>query len=194
MMIAVLYFYQTLLKISVYTVCHSSCNFRQAVKWTCSAFSAALSKRSRPAVYSTDRSKAMVPAVFLLVNSTRRFILSLALRFALCFQSFQHCNHLTWGRENWSLCFSCVCLFCAWWFCPFPLPFGVRDWLRLVIVALSGLFVLPFCFSINIARKYCVGKGTNVNKEVQSITRQKRKAKKIAFFLVNGYQAYSQRL
>ena len=27
--------------------------------------------------------------------------------------------------------------------CLFPLPLGVRDWLRLVIVALSGVFFLP---------------------------------------------------
>ena len=37
------------------------------------------------------------------------------------------------------VCFALVDL------CLFPLPLGVRDWLRLVIVALPGLFFLPFC-------------------------------------------------
>ena len=32
--------------------------------------------------------------------------------------------------------------------CLFPLPLGVRDWLRLVIVALPGLFFLPFSYDL----------------------------------------------
>ena len=35
------------------------------------------------------------------------------------FQSFQHCDHLAWGRESWPVCFSCVCLFCDCWFVSF---------------------------------------------------------------------------
>ena len=30
------------------------------------------------------------------------------------------------------------------WFCPFPLPIGVWEGLRLVFVALPGLFVIFF--------------------------------------------------
>ena len=39
-------------------------------------------------------------------------------------QSFKHCDHLAWGRESWSICFSCICLFIlhAVIFCPFSLP------------------------------------------------------------------------
>ena len=52
------------------------------------------------------------------------------------------------GEERTVLCFfylSCVCLFCMCWFVSvFPLPFGVRNWLQLEIVALPGLFFLPF--------------------------------------------------
>ena len=33
-----------------------------------------------------------------------------------------------------------VCLFCTRYLYPFSLPLGVRGWLRLVIVALPGLF------------------------------------------------------
>ena len=25
--------------------------------------------------------------------------------------SFQHCDHLAWGKGSWSVCFSCICLF-----------------------------------------------------------------------------------
>ena len=31
-------------------------------------------------------------------------------------------------------------------FCPFSLPFGARGWLRLVLVALPGLFFLLCCW------------------------------------------------
>ena len=40
------------------------------------------------------------------------------------------------------VCFACVDL------CLFPLPLGVRNWLRLVIVALPGLFFLYLLLSI----------------------------------------------
>ena len=26
-----------------------------------------------------------------------------------------HCDHLAWGRESWSMCFSCICSFCTRW-------------------------------------------------------------------------------
>ena len=36
-------------------------------------------------------------------------------KLALCSRAFfspvQHCAHLAWGRDNWSICFSCLCLF-----------------------------------------------------------------------------------
>ena len=35
-------------------------------------------------------------------------------------------------------------------FCHFPLPYGVRDWLRLVIVAVPGIF-----FSHFFTHEYC---------------------------------------
>ena len=45
-----------------------------------------------------------------------------------------------WGKESWSVC-AFVC-FARVGSCLFSLPVGVRDWLRLVIVALPGLFYL----------------------------------------------------
>ena len=53
------------------------------------------------------------------------------------------------GEESWSLCLSCICLLamhtliCV----TFSLPPGVVNWLQLLLVALPGLFCLPF-FSI----------------------------------------------
>ena len=45
-------------------------------------------------------------------------------------------------RASWSGCFSCILFvyFARVNFRPFPLPLGVRNWLRFVIVALPGLF------------------------------------------------------
>ena len=48
------------------------------------------------------------------------------------------------------MCLSCICLLamhtliCA----TFSLPPGVRGWLRLLLVALPGLFCLPFCLHV----------------------------------------------
>ena len=42
-----------------------------------------------------------------MVSTTRRLILRLALLFVLIF--FQSC--FAWGRQSWSICFLCICLF-----------------------------------------------------------------------------------
>ena len=61
-------------------------------------------------------------------------------------------DHLAWGSGSWSLCLSCICLLsmhtliCV----TFSLPPGVRGWLRLLRVALPGLFCLPFSNLIDI--------------------------------------------
>ena len=60
--------------------------------------------------------------------------------------SFYHFDHLAWGRGGWSLWLSCIC-FLAMRTCicvTFLLPPGIRGWLRLLLVALPGLFCLPF--------------------------------------------------
>ena len=71
----------------------------------------------------------------------------LALLFVYVFLLFfQHFDHLAWGRGIWSLCLSCMCLLamhtliCV----TFSLLAGVGVWLRLLLVALPGLFYLPF--------------------------------------------------
>ena len=53
----------------------------------------------------------------------------------------------TLGEKSWFVCFSCVSLFVA--LCLFPLPLDIRDWLRLVIVALPRLFFFTFLSFVN---------------------------------------------
>ena len=51
------------------------------------------------------------------------------------------------GVGNWSVFFSCVCLFCACWFVSLSFSSWYQDRVdrkRLVIVALPGLFFLHF--------------------------------------------------
>ena len=101
-----------------------------------------------PVVYATDRSKAVVPVLFLIlcsfvVYTTGRLMFKsllvlfvLVSPFVLAFWSprlgkkelvFVLLVHLF-------VCFARVC------FCPFSLPLGVEVWLRFVIVAYPGPF------------------------------------------------------
>ena len=47
------------------------------------------------------------------VYTSGRSVLSHALLFvyAFLFSPTKHCDHLAWGRQSWSMCFSCICLF-----------------------------------------------------------------------------------
>ena len=98
-------------------------------------------------VYSTDRSKTVVPVLVLLffcfvVYSTRRFILSLAwCYFVLVFFSPLSMAITSLGEERANLsAFRTFVRFALVWFCLFPLSLGVWKGLWLVIVALPGLF------------------------------------------------------
>ena len=71
----------------------------------------------------------------------------LALLFVYVFLlSFYHFDQLAWGRGSWSLCLSYICLLaihkliCV----TVSLPPSIRSWLRRLLVALPGLFCLPF--------------------------------------------------
>ena len=108
-----------------------------------------------PVVYSTDRSKAVVPGVSLtlccfVVYSMRRFVVCLSVcHFVLVFFSpFSIANtSLGEGRANISA-FRTFVRFVLVWICLFPLPLGVSEWLRFVIVALPGLFSYIFFLCI----------------------------------------------
>ena len=104
-------------------------------------------------VCSTNRSKAVVQVLLTLccfvVYSTRRFVLSFARRyFVLVFFSPLSIAITSLGgaRANLSV-FRTFVRFAPIWFCLFPLPLGVWDGLRFVIVALPGLFSYIFFVS-----------------------------------------------
>ena len=109
-----------------------------------------------PVVYSTDRSKAVVPVLVLLcwfvVYSTRRFVLCLTLcYFVLVFFSPFSIAITSLGEERANLStFRMFVRFARVWFCLFPLPLGVWEGQRFVIVALPGLFSYLFFFFFNI--------------------------------------------
>ena len=81
-----------------------------------------------------------------MIYSTRRFVLSLTLcHFVLVFFSPFSIAINSLGEERFNLSAFRTCVrFALVWFCLFPLPLGVWEELRLVIVALPGLFFLPF--------------------------------------------------
>ena len=60
------------------------------------------------------------------------------------FQSFQQCDYLAWGERANLNVFRTFVRFALVWFCLFPLPVGVWEGLRLVIVTLPGLFSYLF--------------------------------------------------
>ena len=77
-----------------------------------------------------------------MVYSTRRFALCLTLcYFVLVFFSpFS----IAGGERAYLSSFSAFVRFVLVWFCRFPLPLGVWEGLRFVIVALPGLFSYLF--------------------------------------------------
>ena len=95
-----------------------------------------------PMTYSTDRSKAVVRVLYsLLLCGTFYEAICLVLFCSCAFKSFYLC--LALGRE---LIFMFFVRFALVWFCLFPLPLGVWEGLRVVIVALPGLFSYLFYY------------------------------------------------
>ena len=102
-------------------------------------------------VYSTDRSKEVVPVLVLLfccfvVYSTRRFVVCLSMcHFILVFYSPFSIAITSLGEERANhSAFRTIVRFVLVWICRFPLPLGVWEGLRFVVVALPGLF--PYLF------------------------------------------------
>ena len=101
-------------------------------------------------VYSTDRSKAVVPVLVLLFVALW-FILrgdscmSFHVSFVLVFFSPFSIAITSLGEERANLsAFRTFVRFVLVWICRFPLPLGVWEGLRFVIVALPGLFSYLF--------------------------------------------------
>ena len=102
-------------------------------------------------VYSTGRSKAVVPVLSLtlccfVVYSTRRFVLCLTLcYFVLVFFSpFSIAITSLWEERANLSAFRTFVRFALVWFCLFPLPLGVWEGLLFVIMAFLGLFCYLF--------------------------------------------------
>ena len=81
-----------------------------------------------------------------MVYSTRRFVLCLTLcYFVLVFFSPFSIGISSLGEERANLsAFHAFVRFVLVWFCRFPIPLGVWEGLRFVIVAFTGLFSYPF--------------------------------------------------
>ena len=100
-----------------------------------------------PVVYSTDRSKAVVPVLVLLFGAlwfilyTRRFDVCLILcHFVLVFFSHFSIAITSIGEVRANLsAFRTFDRFVLVWICRFPLRLGVWEGLRFVVVALPGL-------------------------------------------------------
>ena len=98
-------------------------------------------------VCSTDRSKAVV-LVLVLIFVALWFILRGDLLYVfpcvilfLCFSVLFSIAITSLGEERANLsAFRTFVRFVLVWICPFPLPLGVWEGLRFVIVALPGLF------------------------------------------------------
>ena len=81
-----------------------------------------------------------------MVYSTRRFVVCLSIcHFVLVLFSPFSIAITSLGEEGGNLsAFRTFVRFVLVWICRFPLPLGVWKGLRFVIVALPGLFFLPF--------------------------------------------------
>ena len=99
---------------------------------------------NHPVVYSTDRSKAVVPVlvlffVALLFILRGDFFVCISMcHFVLVFFSPFSIAITSLGEERANL--SAFRTFVLVWICRFPLPLGVWEGLRFVIVALPGFF------------------------------------------------------
>ena len=90
-----------------------------------------------------------------MVYSTRRFVVCLSMcHFVLVFFSIA-ITSLGEERANLSA-FRTFVRFVLAWICRFPLPFGVWEGLRFVIVALPGLFSYLFLKLSTIKFSFCV--------------------------------------
>ena len=110
-----------------------------------------------PVVYSTDSSKAVVlvlvilfVALWFILRGDLFYVLPCVILFLCSFSPFSIAITLL-GEERANLsAFRTFVRFVLVWICRFPLPFGVWEGLRFVIVALPGLFSYLFLVAIKI--------------------------------------------
>ena len=112
-----------------------------------------------PVVYSTDRSKAVVPVLVLLfvalwfnLRGDLLYVFPCVILF-LCFSVLLVLRLPRFGkRELILVLFRTFVRFVLVWICRFLLPLGVWEGLRFVIVALPGLFSYLFLFILAFVR------------------------------------------
>ena len=101
-----------------------------------------------PVVYSTDRSKVVVPVLYSLLLCCLFYE---AIYFMSYLVSFCSCVFSPFRKERANLsAFRTFVRFVLIWIIPFPLPLSVWEGLRFVIVALPGLFSYLFYTSSRI--------------------------------------------
>ena len=103
-----------------------------------------------PVVYSTDRSKAVVPVLVLffvalcfILQGDLLYVFPCVILF-LCFSVLLVLRLPCLGKRANLSAFRTFVRFVLVWICRFPLPLGVWEGLRFVIVALPGLFSYLF--------------------------------------------------
>ena len=121
-----------------------------------------------PVVYSTDRSKAVVPvlvlffvALWFILRGDLLYVFPCVILF-LCFSSPFSIAITSLGEERANRTFAfrtfrafrTFVRFVLVWICRFPLPLGVWEGLRFVIVALPGLFSYPFFYLMKKASQF----------------------------------------
>ena len=113
----------------------------------------ALTSPAPPVIYSTERGPGVsLTLCCFVVYSTRRFVLCLALCYfvLMFFSPFSIAITSLWGARASLGAFRTFVRFALVWICLFPLPLGVREGLRFVIVALPGLFSYPFFYWVHV--------------------------------------------
>ena len=97
--------------------------------------------------YSTDRSKMVVPvfsllfvALWFILRGDLFYVLPCVILFLCFFSPFRIAITLLGEEINKISAFRTFVQFVLVWFCWFPLPLGVWEGLRFVIVELPGLF------------------------------------------------------
>ena len=113
-----------------------------------------------PVVYSTDRSKAVVPVLVLLfvalwfVLRCDLFYILPCVILLLCFLILLALRLPRLRNRAYLCAFRTFVRFVLDWICRFSLPLGVWKELRFVVVALFGLFI-PFISYVVFAFYYC---------------------------------------
>ena len=112
-----------------------------------------ISALNPPVVYSTDRSKAVVPVLVLLfvalfLRGDLLYVFPCVI-LVLCFPVLSILRLPRFGKRELILVlfvrlFDFFFFFVLIWICRFPLPLGVWEGLRFVVVTLPGLFSYLF--------------------------------------------------